>query len=244
MKTLYSILGVDPGVSVDDLEQAFLRRKVGYPQAKLDSDDNSRIQWQGIEQAYKTLSNPDARAMYDRRLANAGVKTVTVTSREIDEAGSGWLSTRNIITAGVILIVIAGMWFYQAREKTRMQKEVLEQALRIAEEEKKKQAELQSAEEERRQARFHQQQQRDQENRDRQFQREALQAGREASSQSRQAEYAAQSASRQAESQRLQGERNEQMVKRQAQMEAERRLANDKSLLRSTCMQRYGKPDC
>ena len=39
-------------------------------------------------------------------------------------------------------------------------------------------------------------------------------------------------------------QRNEQMAKRQAQMEAERRVANDKALLRSACIQRYGRPDC
>ena len=244
MKTLYSILGVNPGVSADDLEQAFLRRKVAYPQSKLDADDNARIQWQGIEQAYKTLSTPDARVMYDRRLANAGVKAVTMVSSEIDDDKPGWMSTRNILLAGLILIVISGMWFYQAREKARMQKEILEQALRIAEEEKKKQAELQSAEEERRQARFEQQKRRDEENQQRSFQREALQAGREATSQSRQAESTAQSATRQEQYQRDQRDRTEQAAKRQAQYEAERRLSNEKAQLRSVCMQRYGRPDC
>jgi hypothetical protein len=243
MKTLYSILGVDPDVSAEDLEQAFLRRKVAYPQSKLDSDENARIQWQGIEQAYKQLANPDSRAMYNRRLANAGVKTVTVKALDADE-DRGWVNSRNVIIAGLVLVLISGMWFYHAREKTRMQKEILEQALRIAEDEKRKQAELQAAEEERRQARFRQQQDRDQENRDRQFQREALQAGREASSQARQADYAAQSAARQADNQRQQSDRNQEMAKRQAQMEAERRLSSDKALLRSTCMQRYGRPDC
>ena len=243
MKTLYSILGVAPEVSPDELEQAYLRRKVAYPQAKLDSDENLRIQWQGIEQAYKTLCNPDARTMYDRRLASAGVKTVTVKAYDADEP-SGWLSSRNMIIAGLVLVLVSGMWFYHAREQTRMQKEIAERLLRIAEDEKRQQAEQRAAEDERRQASLQRQQDRDQENRDRQFQREALQAGREASSQARQADYAAQSAARQAESQRQQSERNEQMVKRQAQMEAERRLASDKALLRSTCMQRYGRPDC
>jgi hypothetical protein len=181
--------------------------------------------------------------MYNRRLANAGVKTVTVKALDADE-DRGWVNSRNVIIAGLVLVLISGMWFYHAREKTRMQKEILEQALRIAEDEKRKQAELQAAEEERRQARFRQQQDRDQENRDRQFQREALQAGREASSQARQADYAAQSAARQADNQRQQSDRNQEMAKRQAQMEAERRLSSDKALLRSTCMQRYGRPDC
>ncbi len=167
MKTLYSILGVDPGVSFDDLEQAYLRRKVAYPQTKLDADENARIQWQGIEQAYKTLANADSRAMYDRRLANAGLKIAAV--QPVSEEGHGWLSTPNIMVAGIILIIISGMWFYQAREKAKMQKEILEQALRIAEEEKKKQAELRAAEEERRQASYVAQQQREQENRERAF---------------------------------------------------------------------------
>jgi curved DNA-binding protein CbpA len=240
MKTLYSILGVDPAVSTDDLENAYLRRKVAYPQSKLDSDENARIQWQGIDQAYKTLSNPDARVMYDRRLANAEVKTVTAVSQQYDEDRSGWLSTRNVVIAGMVLIVISGMWFYHARETARLQKEIVERALRIAEEEKKKQAEMQEAAEERRQAQFRNQQQREQENRDRAFQREAQQSVRESQYQSAQSANMA----RQEQSQRDQRERNEQAAKRQAQYEAERRLANEKNQVRTLCMQRYGRPDC
>lgn len=242
MKTLYSILGVDPGVSFDDLEQAYLRRKVAYPQTKLDADENARIQWQGIEQAYKTLANPESRAMYDRRLANAGLKIAVV--QPVAEEGHGWLSTRNIMVAGIILIIISGMWFYQAREKARMQKEILEQALRIAEDEKRKQAELQAAEEERRQARFAQQQQREQENRDRAFQREAQQIGQQVSRESQYQSAQAQNAARQEQYQRDQRERAEQAAKRQVQVEAERRLANEKAQLRAMCMQRYNRPDC
>lgn len=243
MKTLYSILGVDPGVSPEDLEQAFLRRKVAYPQSKLDADETMRIQWQGIEQAYKTLANPDARIMYDRRLKNAGVKTVTVVPLD-DGDSAGWFSTRNVLIAAVVVLVVAGMWFYQAREKAQMQKQIIEQALRIAEEEKRKQADIQAAEEERRQARFESQQRREAENRDQQFRREALQAGREASREVQSQARQEQSSARQEDSRRQQTERNEQAAKRQVQQEAERRLANEKVQLRSVCMQRYGRPDC
>ena len=243
MKTLYTILGIGPGVDADDLEQAYLRRKVGYPQAKLDSDDNARIQWQGIEQAYKTLANPDSRAMYDRRLKSAGVKTVTVAPA-YDDDRPGWLSSRNVLIIGAIVLVVSGMWYYHAQTKAKMAKQLIEQALKIAEEEKKQQAELQAAEEVRRQARFQNQQQRDQQSQDRAFQREAQQSVREAQDQSRQADYAAQSAARQAEHQQQQRERTEQAEKRQVQQDAERRLANEKQQLRNTCMQRYGRPDC
>ncbi len=243
MKTLYSILGVDPGVDPDDLEQAYLRRKVGYPQAKLDADDNARIQWQGIEQAYKTLTNPDSRAMYDRRLKSAGVKTVTVAPA-YDDDGTGWFSSRNVIIIGVIVLLVSGMWYYHAQEKVRMAKQLIEQALKIAEDEKQQQAKLQEAEEERRQARFQNQQQRDQQNQDRTFQREAQQAVRESQSQSRQADSDNRNAVRQAEYQQQQRERTDQAEKRQVQQDAERRLANEKQQLRNVCMQRYGRPDC
>ena len=88
------------------------------------------------------------------------------------------------------------------------------------------------------------QQQRDQQNQDRSFQREAQQAVREAQYQSRQAESDNRSVARQAEYQQQQRERTEQAEKRQVQHDAERRLANDKQQLRNTCMQRYGRPDC
>jgi curved DNA-binding protein CbpA len=243
MKTLYAVLGVDPGVGATELEDAFLRLKVRYPQGKLDSDENARIQFQGINQAYNVLSNPDSRKLYDRRLANAGVRTVTVTRDEFDEP-SGWLSTRNLIVAGIIALLISGMWFYHAREKARMEQEIIERALRLAEEEKKREAEMRQAEETRRQQQFSANQERQAEMRERQLRNEAAQSGRESSYQSANLQRQQAAEARQAEYDKQRRESQEQMTKARAAQEAERRLYNEKQQLRSICMQRYNRPDC
>lgn len=243
MKTLYAVLGVEPGVGATELEDAFLRLKVRYPQAKLDSDENARIQFQGISQAYNVLSNPDSRKLYDRRLANVGVRTVTATGNEFDEP-AGWLSTRNLIVVGIIALLISGMWFYHSREKARMEQEILERTLRLAEEDKKREAELRQAEEARRQQQFSANQERQAEMRERQLRNEAAQSGRESSSISANLQRQQLAEQRQQENDRLRRENQEQMTKQRAAQEAERRLYNEKQQLRSICMQRYNRPDC
>jgi curved DNA-binding protein CbpA len=246
MKTLYSLLGVAPTVSAEELTRAFLRLKSAYPAERLGADDNARIQFQGIEQAYKTLSSEASRQMYDARLAKVGMKTAPAGIDDLP-AGNPLFGTRNLVIIGLIVVVLAGMWMFQSRERTRMEKELIEKALRIAEEEKKQQAEMREAEEARRQSNFEAQKKREEENRARQFQREAQDAVRSSQYSSRESinlQRQAESQSRQEEYARAQRERADQDAKRQAQFEAERRLANEKRLLREMCMQRYNRPDC
>jgi len=241
MKTLYAVLGAAPDADQGDLENAYLRLKARYPQAKLDADENARIQFQGITQAYKTLSNPGTRAAYDKRLAGAGVRTTTVAA---DEREDGWLSTRNILVAGIIALMIAGMWFYNAREQNRIQKDVADRALRLVEQEKQREAEQREAEEQRRQMQAGASQQRQDEMRERQLRNEAAASIRDAQNQSQRAESQAMAAQRQQQYDQQNRDRQEQAAKQRATYEADRRLQNDKQQLRSMCMQRYNRPDC
>jgi curved DNA-binding protein CbpA len=235
MKTLYALLGVSPTVDSSELETAFLRLKANYPQTRLDMDETARIQFQGLQQAYSTLAIPATRAMYDQRLARAGVKTAPV-AMDGDES-AGWLSTRNIIVAGLFVMAVAGMWFYHVQQQSRLQREVLERALKMAEDEKKQQLEMREAEEQRAQARAVSDQARQGEMRERQLRIEASQSIREAQSQSRQAES-------QTSMQQRQQAMAEQNAKQRAAYDAQRRLQDDKNQLRSICIQRYNRPDC
>jgi len=235
MKTLYALLGVQSDVDSSELESAFLRLKANYPETRLAADETARIQFQGIQQAYSTLANPTTRAMYDQRLARAGVKTGPVVADSGDSAG--WLSTRNIVVAGLFVLAVAGMWFYHVHEQSRLEREVLERALKMAEEEKKQQAEMREAEERRAQERAVTDQQRQADMRESQLRNEANQSIREAQMQSRQAE------SQAAMMQRQQAIAD-QNAKQRAAYEAQRQLQNDKNQLRSICMQRYNRPDC
>jgi curved DNA-binding protein CbpA len=241
MKTLYAVLGAEPDADQGDLENAYLRLKARYSQAKLDSDENARIQFQGITQAYKTLSDPDTRAAYDKRLAKAGVRTTTMV---VDEHADGWLSTRYMVVGGLIVLMIAGMWFYNAREQTRIQKDIVDRTLRLVEQEKQREAEQREAEEQRRQMQASNSQQRQDEMRERQLRNEAAASIRDAQNQSQRAESQVMAAQRQQQYEQQNRDRMEQAAKQRAAYEAERRVQNDKQQLRSMCMQRYNRPDC
>lgn len=243
VKTLYSVLGVEPSVYSGEIDDAFDRLKLQYPKAKLDADENARVRFLAAQQAYETLSNPDARALYDKKLAKAGIK-VNTQAYAIEEVNAGWISTRNIIVAGLILILISGMWVYHARQKAREERETVERVLRLAEEEKRRQAELQTAAEARRQAGFEESQQRQAEARERQLRQEGERLGRQVTSEQQNAERRAEAQRRQEQYAIDQRQRQEQAARRQNDYEAQRRLQEEKRHLRELCMQRYGRPDC
>ncbi|HEY4373829.1 MAG TPA: DnaJ domain-containing protein [Burkholderiales bacterium] len=237
MKTLYALLGVDPDAEQSDIQIAYERLKARYPQSKLDTDEAARLQFQGIQQAYNTLYNPALRKIYDQRLAKAGVR---IASGPDNGDGSSWMSTRNIIVAGLFVLVIAGMWFYHAREQARLQRELVERTLKMEEDRRKEEADIRAAQEQRIQAQVEANAQSQSEMRDRQLRADADRSLREAQMSSRQAQ---QQAAQQAMIERQQAAA-EQSAKQRAAFEAQRRIQEDKAQLRSICLQRYGRPDC
>jgi curved DNA-binding protein CbpA len=243
IKTLYSVLGLASSAYPGDIEEAFNRLKLQYPKGKLEADENARARFLALEQAYETLSNPDTRAIYDHKLARAGVK-VNTSAYAVEDGKTGWISTRNIIVAGVILILISGMWVYHARQKAREERETVERLLRLAEEEKRRQAELQASEEARRQASFESSQQRQIEARERQHRLEAERIGRQMSAEQQNAERRAEAQRRQEQQARELKERQELQARHQAEASAQRRLQDEKRQLRELCMKRYNRPDC
>ena len=206
-----------------------------------------------IQQAYDTLGNPDSRAVYDQRLARAGVKVASAQATIV--GGPGWLSTRNIMVAGLILIIISGSWVYHARQKAREQREIAERILRLAEDEKNRQAEIQAREEERRQAQFIAAQERQAKNDERQVRQENENFSRRVSSELSNAERQAENQrqreqamndqkARQEQNQRQGNERVAQQQQREQERAAQQRLAEEKRQLREACMARFKRPDC
>lgn len=215
IKTLYSILGLEPTATAQDIEDAFIRFKIRFPQAKLDADESLRIQFLGIQQAYTTLSDPDLRMQYDRRLQQTGV-AVAVEQRE-SIAASSWESTRNLVIAGLVVLLCSGMWFYYAHQKAKAEKEVIERALRIAEEERRQKAE---ADEQRRQqqaddmARIRAQQE------EYQFRQESQRYSAQTSAEQRRAEQMAELERRRAQQDQVNAERIRQAQQRQTEVDA------------------------
>lgn len=241
MKTLYALLGVEPDADQSDIQIAYERLKARYPQAKLETDEAARIQFQGIQQAYNTLYNPASRNMYDQRLAKAGVKLAPVADGDYD---GSWMSTRNIIIAGLFVLAIAGMWFYHAREQARLQRELVERTLKMEEDKRKEEADIRAAQEQRAEAQAQISAERQAEMHERQLRSDADRSLRDGQIAARQAQQqAAQQTAQQAMVERQQANA-EQLAKQRAAFEAQRRMQDDKAQLRSICLQRYGRPDC
>ncbi len=243
IKTLYSVLGVAPSATPADIDEAFNRLKVRFPQARRDTDEAARMQFLAAQQAYQTLSNPEARSLYDRKIAKAGIKVAT-PSVAIDEPGSGWASTRNLIIAGLILIVISGTWMVHARQKAREEKEIAERVLRLAEEERRRADELRLAEEGRRQASFEAAQQRQREYQERQFRLESERTGHQISAAQQNAERQAAYQRQREQAQIDQQARQQQYAAQAAERAAQQRIQQEKAQLRELCRQRYNRSDC
>ena len=243
VKTLYTVLGLASSASYEDIETAFNRLKVQYPKDKLDTDENARIRFLAAQQAYDTLSNPDARELYDQKLAKAGIK-VNMEAYVGEDIATGWVSTRNILVAGLLLILISGMWVYHARQKAREERQTVERLLRMAEEEKRRVAEMQASQEERRQAQFEANQERQKQYQERQFRPQAERTGRQISMEQQNAERQAAYQRQREQAQITQKAREQQYAAQAAERAAQQRIQSEKARLRELCRERYGRTDC
>ena len=77
MKTLYEQLGVTPMASQTAIQQSFFRlAKKLDPANTLDPDaEHARAEYTALQNAYRTLSNCQSRADYDRRLQQRSSST-------------------------------------------------------------------------------------------------------------------------------------------------------------------------
>ncbi|TAJ91946.1 J domain-containing protein [bacterium] len=68
MKTLYEQLGITPQASQTAIQQSFFRlaRKYDPNNPANQGNAQAREQYLAVQIAFRTLSNPDARANYDR----------------------------------------------------------------------------------------------------------------------------------------------------------------------------------
>lgn len=70
MKTLYDCLGITPQASQKAIQQSFFRLAKKFDPYNPANHDNAdaRSQYFAVQEAYRTLSDSDARANYDRTL--------------------------------------------------------------------------------------------------------------------------------------------------------------------------------
>ncbi|CAD6888655.1 unnamed protein product [Tilletia laevis] len=63
---LYDLLAIAPDASEQEIKQAFRKQSLAHHPDKNPGDETASARFQEISAAYETLSDPDARAAYDR----------------------------------------------------------------------------------------------------------------------------------------------------------------------------------
>lgn len=243
-KSLYDILELSRLASAEAVQAAYERLSSALTPKVEAGDDDARTRLVGVREAYSTLSDPAKRALYDVRLAAALQPAPEPEMIDVPEDADKrklWLYAG----AAMVLLTLAfgSVRMYtnhQAQmERERLQKlEALErERLRIEEQRLQAQREAEArrvgAAEQAIDRSFSRQEQMDSERQRRQLESDRLQLERQK-----------QLENRQKDMQARQSQREEQMARERERVEAERRLRAEKDLLRQTCMQRYGRPDC
>jgi curved DNA-binding protein CbpA len=227
-KSLYTILGVRPEASADQIEIAYaalLHQLREGTEANPGGDD--RIRLVTAKEAYEVLSNPTARQLYNQKLF--APKTLG-NSPEITVAPSNSWNIVKLLVIGAI--VIAAIWTYNRNaiesEKLRVQheKEIVENQIkleqeRMAQQEANLQAQLQRQEAFQKEAQeraLRENMLRESRELDYRLQREAREAQSQQQREAREREYQRQ---------------QEEARQRQQKYEAERQLEREKQALRS-----------
>ncbi|XP_050230333.1 chaperone protein dnaJ 11, chloroplastic [Mercurialis annua] len=78
--SFYEVLGIQVGASNREIKSAYRRlaRTLHPDVATLDRKDTSADEFMKIHSAYSTLSDPDKRALYDRKLVTRNNRPLTV----------------------------------------------------------------------------------------------------------------------------------------------------------------------
>lgn len=76
MKTFYEQLGITPQASQTVIQQSFFRlAKKLAPKSPLNyANERAHAEYQAVQCAFRTLSNPESRCDYDRRLQMQSLK--------------------------------------------------------------------------------------------------------------------------------------------------------------------------
>lgn len=79
-KTLYDVLGVQPGVSHDEIKIAYRRKVMFWHPDRNGGSETSTQRFREIQDAYDTLTNQEARRRYDETLARSSSQAMLSTS--------------------------------------------------------------------------------------------------------------------------------------------------------------------
>ena len=71
---LYDVLGVAPDASDAEIKKAYKKQSLANHPDKNPGDESAQVRFQEVSAAYETLSDPDARAAYDRYGENGSAR--------------------------------------------------------------------------------------------------------------------------------------------------------------------------
>lgn len=234
-KSLYTLLGVRPDASSDQIERAYaelLHQLKDGVDAHPGGDD--RIRLIAAKEAYAVLSDPIARQRYNQKLF--APQTVGVVPEIIVESSNSWGIVKLLVTGA---IVIAAIWTYNRNtlEKEKLliehEKQIIETQVKLEQEQRELQAANQLAQQQKREQydaqaqerRLREQALRDSRDLDYRLQRNE----REQLSQQQREAREKQQAARELQYQQQQEEARQ----RQQRLEAERQIEREKQALRN-----------
>ena len=234
-KSLYTILGIRPDASADQIEHAYaelLHQLKDGVDAHPGGD--ARVRLIAVKEAYTVLSNPVSRQMYNQKLF--APQTVRPAPEIVIEPSNSWGIVKLLVIGS---IVIAAIWIYNSNaiEKEKLliehEKQIIETQVKLEQEKREQQAASQQAqlqrrqqyEEEAKQRRIREQAIRDSRELDYRLQRDA----REQQNQQQREAREKQQAAREQQNQQQQEEARQ----RQQKLEAERQLEREKQALRN-----------
>lgn len=234
-KSLYTLLGVRPDASSDQIERAYaelLHQLKDGIDAHPGGDD--RIRLIAAKEAYAVLSDPIARQRYNQKLF--APQTVGAVPEIIVESSSSWGIVKLLVVGA---IVIAAIWTYNRNtlEKEKLliehEKQIIETQVKLEQEQRELQAANQLAQQQQREQyeaqaqerRLREQALRDSRDLDYRLQRNE----REQLSQQQREAREKQQAARELQYQQQQEEARQ----RQQRLEAERQIEREKQALRN-----------
>lgn len=142
-KTLYDILEVSPGASDEAIHRAytFLSAKYDPNSESNRAKPEARVQHEAVKQAFVTLSNPERRAQYDKKLE---LRSAPAELKNVQVVEPFWTTSKLLVVA--LIVVVGGAYVYQhRREVARLETEKAIAAARAKAEEEKAKAEAELA---------------------------------------------------------------------------------------------------
>jgi len=237
VKSLYSILGVSPDANAADIERAY----AGHLDRFANSDDaqlaeQQRIRLIAIKEAYAVLADPLKRQHYNQKLFAPATLAVPVlpTARPVSADSTAWVNKVKVV--GALLVALLALYVYSSREqeKLRIQHELQQKAVQLAEEEQRRAAEEQES-------RHQRQEQLDAQARERQSKADWERLNHEIDYRQRQSASLDEQKAQRERYERQQAEREADALQRRAVSDARYQALRDKADLQRMERERYGK---